>query len=41
MKIETQIQLDKFIARDYQRPLIEAFNSKKFTRYLIVWPRRS
>lgn len=41
MKVETKIQLSKFIARDYQRPLIEAFNSKKFTRYVVIWPRRS
>ena len=41
MKVETKIHLSKFIARDYQRPLIEAFNSGKYTRYLLIWPRRS
>jgi phage terminase large subunit len=41
VKVETKIHLSKFVARDYQRPLIEAFNSGKFTRYLVVWPRRA
>lgn len=41
MKVETKIHLSKFIARDYQRPLIEAFNSGKYTRFLVVWPRRA
>ena len=41
MKVETKIHLSKFIARDYQRPLIEAFNSGSYTRFLLIWPRRS
>ncbi len=41
MKVETQIHLNKFLARSYQRPLIEAFNSGKFKRYLLIWPRRA
>jgi phage terminase large subunit len=41
VKVETKIHLNKFVARDYQRPLIEAFNSSKYTRYLLVWPRRA
>lgn len=41
MKIETKIHLNKFIARDYQRPLVEAFFEGKLRRYLAIWPRRS
>lgn len=41
MKIETKIHLNKFVARDYQRPLIEAFFESKKKRYLAIWPRRS
>ncbi len=41
MKPETIIRLNKFKVRDYQRPLFEAFISRKFTRYLVVWPRRA
>ncbi len=41
MKIETKIHLNKFKARVYQRPFIEAFNSGKYTRYLLIWPRRA
>lgn len=40
MNIETQIHLNKFIAREYQEPLIEAFN-KGIKRILAVWPRRA
>lgn len=40
MNIEARIKLDKFIARDYQIPLIEAFFSGK-KRLLAIWPRRS
>ncbi len=41
MRIETKIQLNKFVARDYQRPLIEEFLSGKKKRFLAIWPRRS
>lgn len=40
MKVETKLKLDKFVARDYQIPLIEAFLSGK-KRILAVWPRRA
>ncbi len=40
MKIETKLKLDKFKARDYQIPLVEAFFSGK-KRLLAIWPRRS
>ncbi len=41
MNIETKIHLNKFIARDYQRPLIESFLKEEKKRYLAVWPRRA
>lgn len=41
MQIETQIHLNKFIARDYQRPLCEAFLASKVRRYVACWPRRA
>lgn len=41
MKVETTIHLNKFKARDYQRPLIEAYLSGKYKRFIVIWPRRS
>ena len=40
MNPETQIRLDKFKVRDYQRPLVEEFLRGQKKRYLAVWPRR-
>ena len=40
MKVEDQIVLDKFIAREYQIPLIEAFQ-KGARKMLAIWPRRA
>lgn len=39
--IEVRIALDKFQPRDFQRPLVQAFLQKKYTRYLAIWPRRA
>lgn len=41
MKVETQIQLNKFIARDYQLPLVKEFLAGTKKRYLAIWPRRA
>lgn len=38
---ETQIKLNKFQPRPYQRNLCRAFEEGKLKRYLIIWPRRS
>ena len=32
--------LDRFVPRDYQLKLCKAFESSKFKRYLVIWPRR-
>lgn len=39
--IETQIKLDRFVCRDYQKNLFKAFESQKYKKFLIIWPRRS
>ena len=41
MKIETQISLDKFRVREYQWKFANSFEKEEFTKYLIVYPRRS
>ena len=38
---ETQIKLNKFQPRPYQKNLCRAFEEGKLKRYLIIWPRRS
>ena len=40
MKASVQLDLDKFKAREYQRPLINAFKAGK-RKILAIWPRRS
>lgn len=35
------IHLDKFIPRDYQMPLCEAFDQGKNLRFVAIWPRRA
>ena len=37
---ETQIKLNKFHPRPYQRNLCRVFEEGKFKRFLIIWPRR-
>lgn len=41
MKIETRIKLDRFQPRDYQLPIIDAFENKKYKKLIIVLPRRA
>jgi hypothetical protein len=41
MKVETKIHLNKFQPREYQSNFIKAFQSKKFKKFLLVWPRRA
>ncbi len=41
MKIETQIKLDKFEPRSYQRPLFDAIENKNIKRAVLVWHRRA
>lgn len=41
VKVESELHLKKFIARDYQRPFIEAFLEGKKKRFLCIWPRRA
>ena len=36
-----RIVLDKFKPRDYQKPLLDAFENKGFKRLIAIWPRRS
>ena len=38
---ETQIKLNQFKPREYQKNLCRAFEEGKLKRYLIIWPRRS
>jgi len=40
-KIETEIHLDQFKPRDYQKPVCDAFLNKGFKKLLLCWPRRS
>lgn len=40
MNVETQLKLNKFEPRSYQKPIIEAFK-KGFKKLIIVMPRRS
>lgn len=35
------ITLDKFIPRDYQRSLVNAFEAGKVKRFVAIWPRRA
>lgn len=41
MKVETQIHLNKFVPRHYQLSVLKAFDSGKFSKFLIINPRRS
>jgi len=38
--IEVAIHLDKFKARDYQKPVCDAFLNKGYKKILLIWPRR-
>lgn len=41
MNIETQIKLNKFKLREYQLPICDALENKKYKRILAIWPRRA
>ncbi len=41
MKIETQIKLDRFEPRPYQKPLFDAIENKGIKRAVLVWHRRA
>lgn len=41
MNVETRIKLDRFKPRDYQIPILDAIENKKYKRVLAIWPRRS
>jgi hypothetical protein len=41
MKIETQIHLNKFSPRHYQKQLFDAVLNKKYKRIMLIWPRRA
>ncbi len=41
MLVETQIKLNKFKPREYQLPLCRAFDSGKYKRMIVIWPRRA
>ena len=41
MKPEVVIKLNKWKPRDYQKPFCRAFESQKYKRMLIIWPRRA
>jgi phage terminase large subunit len=41
MQVETQIHLNKFKPRHYQLPVMKAFDSGKYKKFLIINPRRS
>ena len=38
---ETQIKLNKFLPRPYQRAFCRAFEEGKLKRFLVIWPRRA
>lgn len=39
--LETRIKLERFKARDFQRPLLDALLKGQSKRLLAVWPRRA
>lgn len=41
MNVETQIKLDRFQARDYQKPIFDAIENKGYKKVICVLPRRS
>lgn len=41
VNVETQVRLDKFKWRDYQLPLLDALENKKYLRAIAIWPRRA
>lgn len=41
ISVGTKIHLNKFVPRDYQRPICDALENKKYRRILVIMPRRS
>ncbi len=41
MKIETRNQLGQFKPRNYQLPIFDAIENKRYKRVLAIWPRRA
>jgi hypothetical protein len=41
MNVSTQLILDNFQAREYQKKLCKSFDNQEFKKYLIIWPRRA
>jgi len=41
MRVETQIKLNRFKARSYQLPLLDAIENKNYKRVLAILPRRA
>ena len=35
------VKIDRFIPRDYQQKLVDAFESQRYKRYVAIWPRRA
>jgi len=41
LDVETEVKLDQFKWRDYQLPLLDALENKKYKRALAIFPRRA
>lgn len=41
MSVETRLKIDRFKARDFQRPLMDAILKNDKKRLLAIWPRRA
>lgn len=41
LKVESRIKLDKFIFRDYQKPVLDAIENAGYKKVLLNWSRRS
>ena len=40
MNVEEKILYNRFKFRDYQKPVVDAFENKKFRKIMLIWPRR-
>ncbi|MCK9570536.1 Hint domain-containing protein [Candidatus Pacearchaeota archaeon] len=41
MNVETKIKLNKFVFRDYQKPILDAIENNGYKKVLLNWSRRS
>ncbi len=41
LSVDTQIKLNRFSPREYQRNLCREFESGRLKKFLVIWPRRS